>query len=74
MLTVGYSFSGTYPEPSPISNVPNWETLESVCPDARERAGPVFPPPPGPARSRARRASGQRICQFMHSIFMYFEE
>ena len=31
------------------------------CPDARERAGPVFPPPPGggntgPARSRA---SGQ---------------
>ena len=42
------------------------------CPDARERAGPVFPPPPhtcggggntGPARSRA---SGQ--------IYAYIEE
>ena len=30
--------------------------LWRACPDARERAGPVFPPPPGPARSRA---SGQ---------------
>ena len=29
-----------------------------ICPDARERAGPVFPPPP--ARSRA---SGQQVDQ-----------
>ena len=30
-----------------------------TCPDARERAGPVFPPPPGEEETQASRASGQ---------------
>ena len=37
------------------------------CPDARERAGPVFPPPVGEEETQAQRASGQPASQFKHS-------
>ena len=56
--------SAQYSRDSGIVIVRNREALESVCPDARERAGPVFPPPPvGEEETQAKESVslGQRI-------------